>query len=426
MTDWENLIPMQDPRRVTTIEEYKNKLYRYSLTEYSIKIERMTVELENLFSSGNTLSSSLLKRLDSYLQDSYKMMFNDNLKEISEWWSNLQEDFKRLNQNYSDYLHTFYSVSGEKLLRSIDFIQHKDKFIEYLRDFIRVLQKYSGIIEKALLAINNESRDKLIEKILLSELELPHTNTEILDIDKIRTRLKGQWQALYGWFISNDSKPSVCSMAMEYTNEIIRKILSNAVMLMQLQNSGISRKQDYKKYMSMFAKCKSLSNAHCLSAHVFGAMNTAHFKYNIDKDSDSISENVIDLVPQIFEVQPKTRIYKPKIKTVGFSNNQLEKSAKRMAQINKIQQEQQMIESYIKDNKIDVANLEDKIVPNEFRISLLKWIAAANQNKKRTGITDFGLKFHIIKSDKRTVLHCSDGDLNMPAYIIEFEVSDDE
>ena len=28
LTEWENVIPMQDPRKVSTIEEYKNKQYR--------------------------------------------------------------------------------------------------------------------------------------------------------------------------------------------------------------------------------------------------------------------------------------------------------------------------------------------------------------------------------------------------------------
>lgn len=30
-----------------------------------------------------------------------------SLKEVNEWWNVLQEDFKRLNQNYQDYLPGF-------------------------------------------------------------------------------------------------------------------------------------------------------------------------------------------------------------------------------------------------------------------------------------------------------------------------------
>ncbi|MCI7766392.1 MAG: DUF2397 domain-containing protein [Oscillospiraceae bacterium] len=222
LTDWGNLVPMQDPRRVSTIEEYKNKQYRYSLTEYSIKIERMTIELENLFSEGNVLSTASLRNLDHYLSDVRRIIENENLIEVNEWWKNLQEEFKRLIQNYSDYLHAFYSVNGEKLIRSVEFILHKDKFVEYLRGFIRVLQRYSGIIEKALIGIEKDVREKLLDKVAASELALPRTSTEALDIRNIADKVKGQWDALYKWFVSDESSPSVCSMAMEYTNEIIK------------------------------------------------------------------------------------------------------------------------------------------------------------------------------------------------------------
>jgi uncharacterized protein (TIGR02677 family) len=421
LTDWGNLVPMQDPRRVSTIEEYKNKQYRYSLTECSIKIERMTIELENLFSGGNVLSTSSLKNIDNYLYSTDRMAENDDLNEVNEWWESLQEEFKRLNQNYSDYLHTFYSVKGEKMIRSVEFILHKDKFVEYLRNFIRVLQRYSGLIEKTLLNVKDDVRNKLISKIVESELALPRTDTEALDTRNMSDKIKGQWNALYNWFVTTDSAPSVCSMAMEYTNEIIRKILSNAVMLMQLQNAGISRKQDYRAYMSMFAACDNIDDAHCLSAHVFGVMNAAHYKYNTDRDTDSIFVNASDLQPQIFEVKPQTRVYKPKIRSAGFSANELLKAERRMTQIAKIQREQKMIEEYISDNIINLAELENKVVPTELRVSLLKWISAANQNKSRTGITDFGRKFHIVNTGSNTVLHCEDGELHMPAYIIEFE-----
>ena len=143
LTEWENVIPMQDPRKVSTIEEYKNKQYRYSISERAVIIERMTIELENMTSESNTLSSSLLVRINDCLIQINDIIAEKNMMTVNEWWKNFQADFRRLNQSYSDYLHTFYSVKGEKLMKSMDFIIYKDKFIQYLREFIRVLQKYS-------------------------------------------------------------------------------------------------------------------------------------------------------------------------------------------------------------------------------------------------------------------------------------------
>ena len=55
----------------------------------------------------------------------------------------LQEDFKRLNQNYQDYLRDFYSGKTEQLMKSVEFVVHKDKFIKYLTEFVQEIQRHS-------------------------------------------------------------------------------------------------------------------------------------------------------------------------------------------------------------------------------------------------------------------------------------------
>ncbi len=49
LVKWKNLTPIQDPGKVYTIADYKNKQYRYTMSEYAVEIERLTVRLENLF-----------------------------------------------------------------------------------------------------------------------------------------------------------------------------------------------------------------------------------------------------------------------------------------------------------------------------------------------------------------------------------------
>lgn len=426
LTLWENVTPMQDPKRVSTIEEYKNKVYKYSLTERSVKIERMTIELENMFSENNTISASLLVRINDSLCKIEKIIKNNNQKEINEWWRNLQEDFKRLDQNFSDYLHSFYSVNGEKMISSIDFILHKDKFVQYLRDFIHALQKNSTVIENTLLRINSSIKSDLIDSVILSEMDLPRTTSEAADAEYIEDKINGQWNSLYHWFVSENGNESISNMAMEYTNEIIRKILNNAVMLMQLQNSGISKKRDYNKFMDMFAHCTDINEAHCLSSHIFGSMSVAHYKFNSPRSTDSIYENAFELFPQEFEIKPRNRTYKPKIKAEGFENRDIQKAAKKEARIAAIKQEKDMIEAFIKNNRIVISDLSEETVPEKLRITLLKWISFANQNKNHSGTTEFGRKYTLKRNMGTTVLHCTDGDLVIPKYVFEFEVKSDE
>ena len=108
LVKWKNLTPIQDPGRVYTIAEYKNKQYRYTMSEYAVEIERLTVRLENVFLESGNLSVNFFVRMEKSLEDAERMEYA-GLKEVNEWWNLLQEDFKRLNQTYQDYLRDFYS-----------------------------------------------------------------------------------------------------------------------------------------------------------------------------------------------------------------------------------------------------------------------------------------------------------------------------
>ena len=57
LVEWGNLIAIQDSQKVKTIEDFKNRQYRYQLSEYTVEIERMTLRLENLGIEG--LASNL-------------------------------------------------------------------------------------------------------------------------------------------------------------------------------------------------------------------------------------------------------------------------------------------------------------------------------------------------------------------------------
>ena len=421
LTNWNCVSPMQDPRKVRTIEEYQNRIYRYSLTEEAVIIERMTIELENMFSESNTLPESLLERINSSLKEIKTVLESKSNKELNEWWRNLQEDFKRLSRNYSDYIHSFCSVNGEKMINSVDFLIHKDNFIQYLRSFITQLQKYSVRIENSLKKISAEYQQRLLERLVESEKEIPRTSARFISAEDIKEKIESEWDGLYGWFVSVNGKNSVCSYAMEYTNDIITKMINNAIMLMDLQNSGVSKKHEYKKYMEMFADCADTDEAHCLSAHVFGVMNVRHYKYNADPETDSISENAYDLKPQLFEITPITRNYKPKTKITGVRSKLWDKESCRNQKLEQIQKETELVRHYTINNRLSLSDFSNEIIPREIRIVILKWITSAFQNRNRTGITDFGKKFRLLTSEKIITVHFDDGELTMPAYTFEFE-----
>ena len=177
LVKWKNLTPIQDPGKVYTIADYKNKQYRYTMSEYAVEIERLTVRLENLFLESGNLSTNFFVRLERSLNETEDME-NAELRTVNEWWQTLQEDFKRLNQNYQDYLRDFYSGKTEKLMKSVEFMVHKDKFIKYLNEFVQELQRHSKRMEQLL-----EKNTERIARLQARNGELKQQIQELENLD---------------------------------------------------------------------------------------------------------------------------------------------------------------------------------------------------------------------------------------------------
>ena len=114
LTEWKNLNTIQDTRKVSSIEEFKNRKYRYQMSEYSVEIERLVVRLENLFIEGASLEPTLLERIRLSIQRFPEMAELDEIS-VYTWWNDLNNDFVRLNQNYQDYMRDLNSVKAEEM-----------------------------------------------------------------------------------------------------------------------------------------------------------------------------------------------------------------------------------------------------------------------------------------------------------------------
>lgn len=420
LVEWKNLIPIQDPKRVYTIEDYKNKQYRYSMSEFAVEIERLTVKLETLFVESGSLSSSYFVRIEDAISK-VESIRRFSLKEVNEWWHNLQEDFRRLNQNYQDYLREFYSGKSEKILKSVEFVLHKDRFITYLKEFVQELQVKGLRMEALMKKIPEKMEIEILEKVVKSELDIPHAMPNVMESmeEYIRENIYGKWDALKRWFLPSEGRPSECSRVLAITDEVIRKIIQNAALIVQLQNWGISRKDDYKKFISLFLECDDLEEADKLAAHIFGIQHIRHYKINGDRSTDNINTSVFDEQPMEYALKPRTRSYRPRVDRTGFENKALEKFAQRNQYLKKVEEDKKLVLRYMEGNFLNLEKINE-IISVETRNTLLRWISVANLNSQKKGRTEYGQEYRLIRKNKTCVLKCEDGELTMPLYIFEF------
>lgn len=117
LVEWKNLNTMQDTKKVASIEEFKNKKYRYQISEYSVQIERLVLRLENLLVEGASLEPTLLERIRRNVEKFSKMV-EEEQADVNAWWNDLNSDFVRLNQNYQDYIRDLNSVRAEEMMHT--------------------------------------------------------------------------------------------------------------------------------------------------------------------------------------------------------------------------------------------------------------------------------------------------------------------
>lgn len=422
LVEWKNLLTMQDTKKVSTIEEFKNKKFRYQLSEYSVEIERMVIKLENLFIEGASLEPTLLERIRVHISKITDIYRND-ISEVYSWWNDLNNDFIRLNQNYQDYMRDLNSLKAEEMMKTKEFLLFKDKLIEYLRGFVKGLQVNVGVIEQKIKSTPQEVLDTIFAKVLEYELSIPRIDAEIIE-DQLIERIKGRFQSVKEWFVDTNGMGAESEKVFDTTNEIIRKITRYAARISELNNSGANRKEEYNKVASMFARCRDMNEAHKLSASVFGIEQPIHLKGDMSRATESINSGVYEEEPYEVIVTPRIRNYREKAKRSAIIDRSKEKEKMKKQMLRRIQREEKVLNGYIKDNRLDFAHLP--VIGPETRNTFLTWLSKALENKSKTAKTEDGREYQVLDpvNKSRCIVECTDGTFEMPSYRIVFETSE--
>ena len=245
------------------------------MSEYSVEIERLVLRLENLFIEGASLEPTLLERIRREIERVPEMTESDE-NTVYTWWSDLNNDFVRLNQNYQDYIRDLNSVKAEEMRHTKKFLVFKDRLVEYLRSFVKGLQRNVGVIEENLRVQKEEVWEIIFEKIINYELLIPRMEVEEITRPMIEQKIRGRFQSIYNWFVGAEGTENEAGKLFDATNEIIRRITRYAAQLSEKNALGANRKEEYKKVAELFLRCKDMSEAHKMSAMVFGLEQPYH------------------------------------------------------------------------------------------------------------------------------------------------------
>lgn len=419
LVNWKNLIAIADTAKVNTIEEFKNREFRYQLSEVAIEIERLLISLEHMkVENTATLESSLVERFKNLLYD-YKIILKENEKTTYEWWKELNSSFKDLNRNYQDYISKFYSPKNDELMKTTEFLIFKEGFIKYLREFVKNLQTNTFEIREVFKDITDEEIDNIINKIFFYEKSIQ--SLELLIDEKEYTALnKGRINSMKDWFMQRNGRDALVDQLIGNTNEVIRKITRYAVQIADRKNNNANRKEEYRNIARIFNSVEDINEAHKLCAAVFGTFNIIKILGNEKRETESINSSIYDETPKNYTIKPRERSFREKI----IKNPIVDKGNKKEERLKKIlekrKNEEYRIKTFLKDNIIDFNKLEQ--IESKDRMLLLKLLSKGISKKQSWYKSDFGMEYQIDFSEAHETinLNCNDGTLKMPHYKLVF------
>lgn len=417
LVEWKNLIAMQDSSKVTTIEEFRNRKFRYQLSEYTIEIERMTLRLENIEVEGASLEPTLLERIH-HLITQIPEIKDQSEEKVSIWWNDLNENFIRLNRNYQDYLRTLNSSKAEEMMKTQSFLIYKEKIIMYLRNFVKGLQEQAMILEDYINDIPNEDIEALLQKAVTYELSIPRIDVQVNEED-IYELFKGRWKSIFDWFVGTENQSEVNRMS-DITNEMIRKITRYAQQIGEMQNQGANKMEEYRHIAKLFENCSTLSEGHKLSAMLFGVDHALHLKELNPRETDSIDSGVYEEKCTEIALEARTRIATKKTKRKPAENYNFEIEQNRLAILQQQEDQLKKLKSYIVDGVVDFSKIKN--LDAQSRKILFSWLSKGLSNEDKSGKTDNGERFVIDTSNQEMIqVQCEDGVFTMPSFRICFK-----
>ena len=420
LTQWKNLTAIQDPRKAYTIADFKNKRYQYMLTQRALEVERMTVQLEELATRTAGLSANAFRQILEYLNQA-EHLETMPLKDVYDWWRDLQRKFEDMSGQYQDYLWRFYDPGAERSMKSLEFIAYKNQLIRYLEEFIQDLQRSSEQIGVRLKSFSPEQERRVLDLIYKSALSTPGEHSPAWERE-VRARNEAVWNSIKEWFIG---KNATSRQVLEINNRVIEKVTREANALVQRQNMG-GNKTEIRHILTLFAKNPSLDDAHRLSALVFGAQCTRHFTVGAEREEFHSGVSVYDVPPAECVLQPRTRAFKERRQRGGFADKSAEKAAQREKILREAQALRQEVMSYVLDGKLDFSALDRPVTP-AVRAVMLSWIQTASLNPDGRGYTQYGQPYQLrIRENRVCRLLCTDGVLTMPDCVLIFENAKEE
>lgn len=418
LVSWNNIIPRQEMKEPKSIEDYKRKRFRYQITPYTLAFERMLDDLAKKGEDfGGLLEKSTFVRLLKAIQE--MSVPKDGEQTAYECWQEVLHHFKKIKTNTSDYIGYLNSEKLESNMQTEAFLVYKDKFVNYLRDFVMALQQTAMKIQSALNETSEKTLAMTAQAIIDHDKAIPRIGGPELDEAAVSEDFYETWKNIRTWFINNEAGESEYTSLQRQTNEAIRRITRIIQRFGERLQQHRSRKKDYLRIAGWFEQCETLDEAHQLSATVFGLFGTRHYAVEPSETNNVYADLWLEK-PTEYKISPRVQGYREKTRPSAFTMNDEAKQKARQDYLDRIRQLEKSLFTYVEDGKIVLSH--HAFIGKNVRKVLLRWIAKAGMQESGRVQTEFGVRVAVaVDPNRRVVIRSEDGTMEMPDMTYTFE-----
>lgn len=378
LVEWENISTRQEMSRPKSIEEYKNRHFRYQITERSIAIEEMLESLEKIsVSKHGALDKNTFNR---FLETLLLFQQVETAELAVNVWQDAKSHFTNIRNNTSDYIGYLNSESAEIQMQAESFLVYKDQFILYLRDFVSTMQNTYHQICACFEKITDEVLRAVYQGVLEAEKKIPRLDGSSLDEQLFYDEFYSTFRIMASWFMDQPDKISEYTSLIKQTNQAISRITRLIQRYSDRLNTYRSRKKDYEKIGEWFLSCSDIEECHRMFTYLFGTQHSRHY-YTKPFPSASKYSDIWELEPTVYETTPRVQNYRKKTKATTFKLNKEAKEKALADYLKETMALKEEIETYVENGLIQIERYEN--VPIRIRQVLLKWLSLSLQQAEK-------------------------------------------
>jgi uncharacterized protein (TIGR02677 family) len=425
LTEWRNLLEVQDARGARTARDFRNRRPEYHIRADALRLERWVRTWESAASQGGSLDPSLLERLWHRLSDIYTLLLEAErggdyvMSERAEllWplWEDAHQYVATLNANTTGFHQSLAEARPTDITDTRAFDYYKQVLFTSLTNFINSLAERADRIQGRLAdweaaGLMARLRDHLVYHRQHRLLGAAETSPEA-----IQAWVAQQVAFVMLWFAPGGA----CDGVRRATRQAIATIGRHLGRLAEADAGGHSRAAELRDLACAFAATADIGTAHQLAVATFGAFWLRHYKTSSEAEPLTVTASPWQQVAYQYPIK-KIRLGRQWAErdVSGIEDCTERQTALQAASARLRAEERSLLDGLFATGRVDLGALNE--LPPVARDRLLVAIRECLGAKDAASLALDGshIVLHVPRVDSAGALRSSDGTLWTPRFTL--------